>query len=330
LNRPLPTSSGIELRHLRYFLAVYEELHFSRAAERLHIAQPPLSQAIRKLEAELGATLLERTSRNVTPTEAGHVFAAEARKVLASLTFAVGEVQRAARPDPKIQVGCGIHIPARQLHRFLNALKQREPGVQAEVTHLLGLEQVARLRSGKLDLGVFSLAEAYEGIEWERLLPGDALSAFLPATHPLASNQVLTPDDIQHETLLMSARSVNPALWDSLRAAIANAGFRFARIHECSTDPRDVLLAVVGGLGFALGPDAFKEIGRFVSPELVAVPLDPPVTYPETVVAWRSDPPRLIAQLEPSVREAAAELFARADESLRGSHLDPRTRDART
>jgi DNA-binding transcriptional LysR family regulator len=85
----------VELRHLRYFLAVYEELHFGRAAERLFMAQPPLSQAIRKLEAELGVRLFDRTSRVVTPTPAGEALANGARNVLASLEAAITEARRA-------------------------------------------------------------------------------------------------------------------------------------------------------------------------------------------------------------------------------------------
>src|SRR3954454_21826940 len=116
-----PPSPSIELRHLRYFLAVFEELHFGRAAERLHIAQPPLSQAIRRLETELGVRLLHRTSRIVIATEPGKVFAEEARKVLAAFDLSVSEARRAAGLPSVVRIGCSPFLPIESLQAFLAA-----------------------------------------------------------------------------------------------------------------------------------------------------------------------------------------------------------------
>src|SRR2546421_518408 len=131
-----PQSPPVEVRHLRYFLAVSEELHFRRAAERLHIAQPPLSQAIQKLEAALGVRLLERTSRAVAPTAAGLVFAEEARKVLASLERGVAKTRGAANGQVQPRVGCVTHLPMDHLQRLLAALRRRKPGIRPEATPL--------------------------------------------------------------------------------------------------------------------------------------------------------------------------------------------------
>jgi hypothetical protein len=98
--------------------------------------------------------------------------------------------------------------------------------------------------------------------------------------------------------------------------ALESAGFRFAHIHECNPDPRDFFLAVAGGVGLTIGPGSFLEMAHFVSPELIALPLDPPVAYPDTIVAWRADPPRIVEPLLASIREAAAELFARPQEPV--------------
>jgi DNA-binding transcriptional LysR family regulator len=305
----LSLSPGIEFRHLRYFLAVYDELHFGRAADRLHIAQPPLSQAIRKLETELGAQLLERTSRAVRPTAAGHVFADEARKVLTSLDFAVTETQRVGRGSAAIRVGCVTYVPSRRLQDFLSELRGRDNALRAEVIHLLGLEQVGRLRAGDLDLGVFAHAEDYEGLDWVRLFPGEYLNAFLPESHELASRPVLTPGDFWSETLLTYPRSANPVFYDSVSRLLEDSGYRFARRHETNTDPLDVFHAVAGGLGVALAPVSFEAMSLVVARELVSVPLDPPLQYPDTIVAWRADPPRDLASRLGAVREAASELF---------------------
>src|SRR3954469_18279523 len=123
---------AIELRHLRYFLAVIEELHFGRAAERLSMRHPPLSQAIRVLEDELGVQLLERTSRSVTATQAGLIFAEEARSVLAGLDRAIAETRRTGGADSPLRIGCIPHLPLEQMQRFLDALQRRDPGTPAE------------------------------------------------------------------------------------------------------------------------------------------------------------------------------------------------------
>lgn len=308
-DRTLYLAAGIELRHLRYFLAVYDELHFGRAADRLHIAQPPLSQAIRKLETELGIQLLERTSRAVRPTAAGHVFAEEARKVLLNLDFAVTETRRVGRAAAAIRVGCVTYVPSRRLQRFLSELRERDADLRAEVIHLLGLEQVGRLRTGELDLGVFAHAEDYEGLDWVRLFPGEYLSAFVPESHPLASRPVLTPGDFWSETLLTYPRAVNPAFYDSVVRLLDESGYRFARRYETNPDTRDVLLAVAGGLGIALAPVSFESTSLVADREVVSVPLEPPLRFPDTIVAWREDPPRELARRLDAVRDVASELF---------------------
>ena len=301
-------SPAIDLRHLRYFVAVFDELHFGRAAQRLHIAQPPLSQAIRKLERELGVQLLERTSRVVRATPAGRVFAEEARKVLASFHFAVAEARRAGGADSPLRIGCVTYVPTRRLQQFLAALKERDASVRAEVTHLIGLEQVGRLRAGELDLGIFAHAEDYEGLEWEPLFPGEALSVFMPTGHPLAAKRLVTPGDLGNETLLTYPRAANPPFYDRYMALFEETGYRFGNLHETSPDPRDVLLAVAGGLGIALAPSSFKGMGE-AGRDVIRRPLDPQLSLPDTIVAWRANAPQQLQMRLPEVREIARELY---------------------
>jgi hypothetical protein len=240
------------------------------------------------------------------------VFAEEARKVLLSLDFAVTEARRVGCGAAGIRVGCVSYVPSPRLQRFLTELRERDSGLRAEVIHLLGLEQVGRLRAGDLDLGVFAHAEDYHGLDWVRLFPGEHLSAFVPKSHALASRPVLTPGDFWSETLLTYPRAVNPAFYDGLSRLLEESGYRFARRHETNTDPRDVMLAVAGGLGVALAPVSFESMNLVLACELVAIPLDPPLRFPDTIVAWRADPPRELARRLGAVREAASQLFGSA------------------
>jgi len=307
-DRPQPLLIGVELRHFRYFLAVAEELHFGRAAARLHIAQPPLSQAIRKLEEELGVRLFERTSRHVSLTDAGRVLAGEARKVLSDFEVAVAEVRRAGGAGAVLRIGCVPHLPIERLLRLLGVLHTSDPATPTQVRHLLGLEQVHELRSGLLDIGIFDYAEDHGDLDYEPLFSGERLAVFMPPDHPLAKKRVVGPKDLKKETLVMFNREVNPALYGRVIARIEEAGYTFAGVEEAGLqNVRDLMLAVAEGRGVVFGPFSFKELteaGTIVTRR----PIDPPASMPDTVVAWRANaPPQLGAKLE-MVRKVARTL----------------------
>jgi DNA-binding transcriptional LysR family regulator len=303
---------AIELRHLRYFLAVSEELHFGRAAQRLHIAQPPLSQAIRKLEHELGVSLLRRTSRVVTQTEAGRVFAEEARNVLASFDRALAEARKSGGVGTKLRIGCAVDLAIERLLRFLTALHETEPALEAHVTHLAASEQVARLRRGDLDLGIFFHAEEYDDLEMSPVFAGEHLAVYLPREHHLAAREVLGPSDLAGETLVTFPRDANPALHDHLLTSFGAAGYRFRSVEEAGgLNARDLMVAVAERSGVAFWP-VIRE-GSETSTIVMARALDPPLTMPDTVIAWATVPERLPAALIESIRKLANRLRRESD-----------------
>jgi DNA-binding transcriptional LysR family regulator len=307
---------GIELRHLRYFLAVFEELHFGRAAARVQMAQPPLSQAIRKLEDELGVQLLHRTSRVVTPTEAGRIFAEDARRVLATFELAVAEARRAGGAKSCLRIGCVPDVPIERLQLFLNALQERGVASQTQVMQMLTHEQIGRLRAGELDLGIFHHAEEHDGIETQPLFEGERLAAFLPKNHRLGVRPVLGRNDLEEDDLALVSRINDPALHNLLLEMIEGAGYRFRSVREagCST-ARDVMLAVASGLGVAFRPFSFKDASD-AGCMVIRRELDPPLWMPETRIGWIASPSRNLAASIPAIRAAARELYLATTEPL--------------
>jgi DNA-binding transcriptional LysR family regulator len=299
----------IELRLLRYFLAVVEELHFGRAAQRLHMSQPPLSQAIRKLEDRLGVDLFERTSRGVTLTDAGRAFAVEARKVLAGVDLAIAEARRAAGAGSPLRIGCTLHFPLEPLHRFLVALEERDLASSPELIRMPPIGQLRLLRTGQLDLGIFPNAGPYEGIETEPLVPGEPLAAYLHRDHRLSASETIAPTDLEAESVVV-AQSANPALWETVRERFEDAGYRFDDLHDVvsSNDGRDALLAAAAGSGIALLPASMLESTNGAESVVVRRPLDPAVSMPDMVVGWRAKPSRQLAAVLASVREIAREM----------------------
>jgi DNA-binding transcriptional LysR family regulator len=296
------------LRHLRYFLVLSEELHFRRAAERLHIAQPPLSQAIQKLEQELGVVLLERTSRSVGLTDAGRVFAAEARKVLADVHHAIAEARRAGGAGSDVRVGFTPYLPIAQLLPFLTRLSASDPSTRPEVIHLSTVELVRRLLDGELEFAVFPRITNSAALEMEALFPGEPLVAYVASDHRLASEPFVRPADVQDETLLAVPRSENPDLADWMQVELEEAEYRFGNVVELGgPDLRDRILAAASGVGVALLPASVAASGE-AGKLAVARPLDPPLSMPETVVAWRANVPGHLAPVIDAARSLAREL----------------------
>jgi DNA-binding transcriptional LysR family regulator len=299
----------IELRLLRYFLAVMEELHFGRAAQRLHMSQPPVSQAVRKLEEQLGVDLLERTSRGVVPTEAGRAFAKEARRVLTGVDIAIAEARRAGGADSALRIGSVLHFPLPPLYRFVRALEEGGLTADPQVMRLPSSEQVRRLRSGELELGTFPLAEKHAGLETEPLFRGELLAAYVCRENPLAANEVLEPDDLREQPIYVFQRA-NPALWDRSLERFKAAGYAFGDLRDVpGNDGRDALLSLVGGSGVALLPASI--LGTSQAERLVVrVPLVPSVSLPDTVLAWSASPPRQLGDILGEVRSVARRVHA--------------------
>jgi DNA-binding transcriptional LysR family regulator len=302
------TPPAIELRHLRYFLAVVEHMHFGRAAEQLHISQPPVSRAIRQLEDELDVQLLERGQGGVTTTEAGKVFAEEARHIVARLDLAVAEARRAGGVPSTLRVGSLELLPIERVQRFLKALRRQEPAVEVAITHVPSREQVKRLRERALDLGIFTYAEDHQEIETLPLFAGEAIEAVVRRDHPLAERRVLGPDDLRDEVLITGGRAANPALYDVYMALVEDAGYTFRSIQSLAVNsPRDLILAVAAGDGVLLRPLSFRAVDE-AGINVIRCALDPEPSMPDTVIAWRSNPPHHLGRILSSAREIAAEL----------------------
>ncbi|MER6544765.1 LysR family transcriptional regulator [Streptomyces sp. NPDC001250] len=209
----------MELRQLSYFVAVAEELHFGRAAERLHIVQSAVSQQIQRLERELGAELFDRSPRRVRLTGAGERLLPEARAVLAAAERARAAVAAPAGLRLGTSTGLGAH-----LDRVLAAFAERAPQVPVELVSLPAGERLARVAAGRLDAAFVRAAEPPAGV---RVVPlwSDPLVAALPATHRLAGRDEIDLADLAGLPLALAPRRVNPALVDLVVGACHAAGF---------------------------------------------------------------------------------------------------------
>jgi DNA-binding transcriptional LysR family regulator len=206
----------VELRHLRYFVTVADTLHFGRAAEQLHIAQPPLSQQVRRLEAELGVQLLQRTSRRVDLTDAGRLFLVEARRTLAQADRAARVAVRAQRGElGRLTIGYMASAELTVFPRVLPAFRKRYPDVDLVLQILAPREQFQRLRAGRLDVGFVRLPARDRRLA---IVPvfREPLVAVLPEDHTLARQRTVSLRSLRDETFVLFPREHSPAYYDSL------------------------------------------------------------------------------------------------------------------
>jgi DNA-binding transcriptional LysR family regulator len=253
----------MELRHLRYFVAVAEERHVTRAAERLGIQQPPLSQQIRALEAELQVQLFRRKPRGVELTEAGEALFADAQAILARVDQAVGAAQRAARGETgRLAVGftssASFH-PA--VPRLIRHYREAFPLVALTLEESGTGELVEALTAGRLDAAfVRSPIGAAAGIAVDAVIE-EPMVAVLPAGHPLAgAAEPLALAALAGETFILYRRPLGPGLYDAIIAACQRAGFS-PTIGQEAPRMLATLSLVAAGLGITLAPASMRRLG---------------------------------------------------------------------
>jgi DNA-binding transcriptional LysR family regulator len=250
---------AVELRHLRYFTAVAETCHFGRAAERLHLAQPALSHAIRQLETELGVPLFTRTTRQVRLTPAGEFFLIEAHRALSTVDDGIRGVRRIAEGQVGlVRIAFTGTLAFSHLPRIARAVKRDLPGIALEVhADLLTPAQCEGLRTGALDIGVLRPPVTGDGLDLHAV-EVESLILAVPADHRLSVEPVVSMTDLRAESFIAYAGKdsvVNEAVVRSCRAA----GFSPYREHEAAGTA--VLLALVaGGLGIALLPASARAL----------------------------------------------------------------------
>jgi DNA-binding transcriptional LysR family regulator len=276
----------MEFRHLRYFVTLAEDLHFTRAAERLYIAQPALSQQIAKLEDELGVALLARTRRSVALTDAGRVFLAEARALLEQRDEAVSRTQRAAAGHTgTLRLGFVGTATYTVLHPVLTAYRAAYPDVSLKLHEHTTSQQLARLLGGSLDVGILRLPTPQDQLKSACLL-SEPVIVVLPSDHRLAGAQAIDPAELATEPFITVPRELEPVVYDRNMGICAAAGFS-PRIAQEAGEIHTMVELASAGLGVAFAPASLAGLQR---PGVAYRPLSvPPATALETDLAWRAD-----------------------------------------
>ncbi|MEU7631139.1 LysR substrate-binding domain-containing protein [Nocardia sp. NPDC049220] len=285
-------TDAVELRHLRYFLAVAEELHFSRAAERLHIAQPALTQQIQRLETLLGTRVFDRTSRSVALTPAGKVLHERATAILAHATRDLNEVAG---------IGQGSHgrlylgfvpsvLPLKPL-RSVRQFRDRYPLVQIDLIEGYTTQMMAQLSHGALDMAIVRDPDEQQGTVVCPLVT-EPFMAVVPVDHPLADHAAVTGPDLADDPLVFFPRAAGSHAHDKNLQPLVEAGCR-PRIVQEGNNWTTILHLVGEGLGVTIAPRS----ATFTAPPTVhVVPLVETAATTTVYVVHRLDDDRALVR----------------------------------
>lgn len=266
----------MELRHFRYFVAVAEELSFTKAARRLHISQPPLSQHVQDIERELGALLLERNRGHVSLTEAGQLFLSEAKAVLSQAAHAIDVAKRAGRGEVGVlRVGFTATVPfTNEFSKVVHAYRRQLPNVQLALRFSTTEPILEALRMSELDVGLIRPAASAVLPDNLTAIPvrRDRLMVALHADHPLApSGLPIAIEDLADEAFVLRPSGVGAGFYEQVYELCTDAGFT-PHVTQQANEAATILGLIAAGLGLAILPASLQAIAiaQVVWRELIA------------------------------------------------------------
>lgn len=298
-------NTELELRLLRSFCAVAEELHFRRAAVRLHATQSAVSQQVKELEQRLGVALFARNRRRVELTDAGRSLYGDAREILAKAETTVLRTREAASGlRGTLTFGLIGAATFEPMPALMRTVRDRAPDIGFRVREMTAREQFAALRDGSLDAGMVRAEPRTADLQL-RTVWREAVICLLPEGHRLAARDRVAVSDLEGEPILNLSRDYDPAAHDLYVGLYRKAGFEPNIVHEVSQIA--TILFVIAATGcVALGPAGFRVLRR---DGVVVRPLAPPVPFVTTRLVW--NPKRVSHALE-AVLDMARELQPQA------------------
>ncbi len=299
----------MELRHLKYFVAVAEELNFRRAAEFVHIAQPALSQQIKQLEDELGVALFARSRHKVELTAAGKTFYTSAQMILREAKRAVADARAVEQGEAgRITLGFVSSAAISVLPSLLAFIRTQLPRAEVELKELAPGEQIDALYHDRLDLGLFH-AELKDAMFETAVVSRERLIIALPSANRLARHKQIDLREVAEETVIIPARHATAGYFERARSVFQAAGVMPERIYHTSLLQTGVLL-VGAGLGISLVPESFQ---RMKVQGVAYRPLTDAAPTIDLIAAWRRDNTSpLLGRMAEEIRKRNATLLAEA------------------